>query len=160
MFAFLGGCLGLLVRWGFEAMFAGDYSFLQPIAALLRFVIFIVVTVLVVVGAKMGSGGRGGTVLQFCAAVFTYLALSLAFVPLILNRMPGVPHTPGLVWAVVQSALEGPFTSVTRNLMNVTGLIAIFFCVALAWAGAAESKLVDGPFDAPGAERTMFKSMG
>jgi hypothetical protein len=165
LFAFLAACAGALLRWGFEALFIGqgNYDFLTTIAMFLRFFIFLTIAFMIATAAKAGSRGRGGIVLQICATAFTYLAINLAFVPLILTKVPQLGYGPKGLLTAALAALALPFIALAKNLFNVTGLIATFFCMVMVWRGTERNvKQVDGPFSVgvPGGEMQLFKGLG
>lgn len=163
VFAFLAACAGALLRWGFEALFIGqgNYDFMATIAMFLRWFILLTIAFMIATAAKAGSRGRGGVVLQFCATAFTYLAITMGFVPLILSKVPQLHGPQGLLTATL-AAMALPFIALTKNLFNITGLIATFICMSIVWRGTERNvKQVDGPFDVgvPGGEMQLFRGL-
>ena len=129
----------------------------------LRWFVLIAIAGLVVRAAKAGAKGRGGALLQVPSVIFFYLAVTLAFVPVILLRYPNLPRNLSTLWVVTVISLRAPFTSMMQNPINITGLIAILICMAGVWSGTAPAAdPVDGPFEAfaPGVETNFFKTKG
>lgn len=159
VFAFVGACGGFLIRAAFEGVvgLAGEAG---AFGILFRWFVLAGIASVVVKSAKAGSKGRGGALLQLPSVAFYYLAVSLAYVPVILFRNPNLPRNLKTLFTLSAICIGLPFTSIMRNFMNVTGLIAIFVCIGIVWAGtAAPPHPVDGPFEAakPDEEPNFFK---
>ena len=165
LFAFLGACAAGLMRWLFELMFVGqtNYGFINLFAAFLRYFVFIAMAGIIGASAKAGSRQEGGLWLQIPTAIFTYLAFAFFYIPLIFKMNPKLPFNSSAVWAISLLALRLPFTSVLRDIFNVTGLILIVICMVAVWnmTGKKETQ-VDGPFDVTvrDSERPMFAGIG
>lgn len=161
LFAFLGAIAGSLLRAAFEGLMslagAGGGALL---GMSLRWFVFLMVAALIGGAAKAGSRGKSSVALQISSVAFYYLAVSLAFVPVLFSRGSRLHVTVPDVLGVSLFCLTLPFVSIARNPFNITGLIAIFFCMAAVWGmTAAAANPVDGPFrvEDPGVEPNFFK---
>jgi len=158
VFAFLAACAGLLLRAAFEAILLSiGAGFL---GGFLRWFVFLGIAILIGVVAKKGSSERGGIALQVSSVIFYYLAVSLAYLPILLWRNPSLPRSLATIWSVSIICLEIPFTAIARDFANITGLIAILLCMATLWSGTGpKPNPVEGPFEAatPGVESNFFK---
>ena len=135
VFAFIAACIGALLRAGFEGVMGLAGSAGGLIGMFLRWFVLIAIAGLVVRAAKAGAKGRGGALLQVPSVIFFYLAVTLAFVPVILLRYPNLPRNLSTLWVVTVISLKAPFTSMMQNPINITGLIAILICMAGVWSG-------------------------
>jgi hypothetical protein len=80
----------------------------------------------------MGSKGRGGRRYQLTAVVLTYMAVSLAAVPIALAHAPSV----GVARAVGELTLLGlasPFLDLANPTQGVIGLVILFVGLRIAW---------------------------
>lgn len=162
LFAFPAAIAGSLLRAAFEGLMslAGGGGFMGMSG---RWFVFLVIAVFIAGAAKAGSRGKSTLVLQLCAIGFFYLAVSLAIVPVFFLLDAKLAVTAQSVWIVSILCLKLPFTSIVRNPINITGLIAIFFSMAGVWVStAAALNPVDGPFEVspPGIEPNFFKRRG
>ena len=163
LFAFLGACGGAVLRAGFESVIGLAGSSGGMIGMLIRWFLFLAVARVISTAAKAGSRGRGGALLQIPSVIFFYLAVTLAFIPVLLLRNPNLPRSFATFRVITFICLKAPFSSVLRNPINLTGLIAIVLCMAVVWRGTAPAAdPVDGPFEAlaPGTEANYFKTKG
>jgi hypothetical protein len=80
----------------------------------------------------MGSKGRGGRRYQVAAVLLTYMAVSLAAVPIALSHAPGV----GFAKAVGELTLLGlasPFLDLANPTQGLIGLVILFVGLRIAW---------------------------
>jgi len=158
--AFIAACIGSAIRAGFEGVIGLAGSAGGLIGMFLRWFVLIFIARGVVTGAKAGSEGRGGVLLQIPSVLFFYFAVTLAFVPVILIRNPNLPRGFATLRVLVTLCLGLPFTSILKNPVNITGLLAILICVGIVWTGTASAQNpIEGPFDVapPGVEPNFFK---
>jgi hypothetical protein len=99
---------------------------------------------------KFGSGGLGGRPYQIAAVIFTYLAIALAEIPIILWQL----HTripPGHLFAVAMRllpvGLESPILAMRSPVHGLINAVILFVGLQIAWRGtAATTPAIEGPF--------------
>ena len=136
-------------------------------ASLLSAGAFLRGTATLILGAFIGSAARAGAKrrgsrwLQVSVVVLTYLAWSMAFVPLVLAAIPRAKLSADAMLKVGLLGPALPVLSLLNNVLNITGLVAVAVSCAGAWQTAARVDPVDGPFDTRDrmAERPMFKPL-
>jgi hypothetical protein len=87
---------------------------------------------------RLGSGRRGGLKYQVVAVVLTYLAITMAQVPILFwqfhQQGQNVTHmTGGLVWAMTQYGLTSPLIALQDLTSGTIGILFLFGALALAW---------------------------
>jgi hypothetical protein len=92
----------------------------------------------------MGSRGVGGTRYQIAAAAFTYAAISLASVPILIARalQSGAAH---IDWSNVAGNLivwgiASPFLQLRRGVSGVIGLVILFVGLRIAYRMTAAKR--------------------
>jgi hypothetical protein len=103
---------------------------------------------------KMGSGGIGGKRYQIAAAVLTYMAVSMAEVPIGLHAH-GQDFSqwmnPDRFVAFLVSGLTSPFRELRSPFNGIIGLVILAVGINIAWKLTAGPKLeILGPFRASG----------
>jgi hypothetical protein len=101
---------------------------------------------------KMGSGGIGGKRYQIAAAVLTYMAVSMAEVPIRLHAR-GADFSqlmnPGRFVEFLVQGLTSPFRELRSPFNGIVGLIILAVGINIAWKLTAGPKLeILGPFRA------------
>jgi hypothetical protein len=103
-----------------------------------------------------GSNGMGGTRYQISAAVLTYLAISMAYVPVIiaaiLKRHPeGDINWGAYVPVLVKWGIASPFLKLEYGASGIIGLVIVFLGLSIAFRMTAAKPLaVDGPYNVTG----------
>jgi hypothetical protein len=96
----------------------------------------------------LGSKGRGGRRYQVAAVLLTYMAVSLAAVPIALSHAPRV----GFAKAVGELALLGlasPFLDLANPTQGLIGLVILFVGLRIAWRITGERRVnIVGPVTA------------
>ena len=160
LYAFFAACAGGVLHSVFEGLMSLGGDAAGILGMFFRWTVFVMIATMIVKAAKAGSKGRGNFALQAASTVFYYLAISLAYVPIIFANSSKLHWNLKNILVVSFVSLGLPFTSILRNPLSITGLLAILFCMATVWKGTAASpNPVDGPFDvAPdGVEPNFFK---
>jgi len=81
----------------------------------------------------IGSKGIGGTQYQITAALLTYLAVSLSFIPLFLY-LTNIPLSMAPMGKLIQLGLGAPFLELQNDPRNgIIGLVILFVGMRIAW---------------------------
>ncbi len=103
-------------------------------------------------GMKIGSSGIGGRRYQIVAVVLTYLAVSMAEVPIHLHfRGEGLSElaNPSLIGEFLVRGIASPFSDLSNPFNGIIGLVVLFVGMQIAWKLTAGPKLeILGPFQA------------
>jgi hypothetical protein len=101
---------------------------------------------------KRGSGGIGGKRYQIAAAVLTYVAVSMAEVPIQLHTRGedfAQLMNPGRFVEFLVNGLTSPFSELRSPFNGIIGLIILAVGINIAWKLTAGPKLeISGPFRA------------
>jgi hypothetical protein len=101
---------------------------------------------------KAGSGGIGGKRYQIVAVVLTYLAVSMAEVPIAIHgagKSLSVLMNPALIGRILYYGISSPFTELSNPVNGILGLVILFVGIRIAWRLTAGPKLeILGPFRA------------
>jgi hypothetical protein len=105
-----------------------------------------------------GSNGIGGRRYQVIAVLFTYLAISMSSVPLILSEILQSPQLAGhgINWVravpvLVKWGIASPFLKFRNPFNGIMGLVILFVGLSIAARlTAAKPLAVDGPFPVNG----------
>ncbi len=101
---------------------------------------------------KMGSGGVGGKRYQIVAVVLTYLAVSIADVPIAIHAAGkdlSVLVNPAWFGRILVFGISSPFTQLSNPVNGILGLVILFVGIRIAWRLTAGPKLeIQGPFRA------------
>ena len=100
---------------------------------------------------KQGSDGIGGKRYQIVAVVLTYLAVSMAEVPIALyaaDKNLSALAIPALYGRFLMFGISSPFAELGRNPFNgILGLVILFVGLQIAWKMTGGPKLeILGPF--------------
>jgi hypothetical protein len=100
-------------------------------------------------GMKMGSSGIGGRRYQIAAAALTYIAVSMAEVPIVLHysgkSLPAM--NAAVAGRIALFGLESPFRDLSNPFNGLIGLVILFVGMQIAWKLTAGPKLdIQGPF--------------
>jgi uncharacterized protein (DUF983 family) len=101
---------------------------------------------------KMGSGGIGGKRYQIVAVALTYIAVSMADVPINLHfrgKSLSELTDPALFGQFLVDGITSPFTGLRSATSGLIGLVILFVGMQIAWKLTAGPKLeILGPFQA------------
>lgn len=94
-----------------------------------------------------GSGGLGGRKYQITAVILTYVAVSMAQIP-IAAYLSHVPVTAIPLMRLIQIGLTSPFLELQADAFRgAIGLLILFVGMRIAWKMTqGKSQLVEGPF--------------
>jgi hypothetical protein len=103
----------------------------------------------------MGSRGVGGRRYQVVAVLLTYMAVSLAAVPIALFAHHASGSVTAHVGVLVMIGLASPFLEMSDPMHGIIGLIILLVGLQIAWKITAARKLdIVGPFSEPAAAAT------
>jgi hypothetical protein len=103
----------------------------------------------------MGSRGVGGRRYQVVAVLLTYMAVSLAAVPIALFAHHASGSVTAHVGVLVMIGLASPFLEMSDPMHGIIGLIILLVGLQIAWKITAARKLdIVGPVSEPAAAAT------
>ena len=103
----------------------------------------------------MGSRGVGGRRYQVVAVLLTYVAVSLAAVPIALSAHHASGPLTAQVGVLVMIGLASPFLEMADPMHGIIGLIILLVGLRIAWKITAARKLdIVGPVSEPAAAAT------
>lgn len=99
-----------------------------------------------------GSGGVGGKRYQIAAVALTYIAVSMAEVPIALHgagKDLSLLMKPALLGRFLVYGISSPFTELSSPVNGILGLVILFVGMRIAWRLTAGPKVeIQGPFRA------------
>ena len=100
----------------------------------------------------MGSRGVGGRRYQVVAVLLTYMAVSLAAVPIALSAHHASGSVTAHLGVLVMIGLASPFLEMSAPMHGIIGLIILLVGLQIAWRITAARKLdIVGPVSEPAA---------
>jgi hypothetical protein len=115
----------------------------------------------------MGSAGRGGRRYQIAAVLLTYMAVSLAAVPIVISQMrqhsaqqrpqagnsaavnPPKINVARSIGVLTLVGLASPFLALSNPLQGIIGLVILFVGIRIAWKMTAMAPVrIVGPLSA------------
>lgn len=147
LFGIVGAAIGLALYAGFVIITKIEIGYVS-----------LAVGFIVAKAMLMGSKGIGGRRYQVVAAVLTYFAVSLSFIPIFLYATH-LPFSAVPLVTLVRLAITAPFLEMQTNPgSGLIGLLILFVGMSIAWrmtAGKVHGE-PRGPYDAQGSQSTTL----
>ncbi len=168
LFGFGAMVLGALCKWGLYWLTSldresGQFSSLFSVGAYARGFSTFLSCGLVGFAMHFGSMGRGSRLLQISGALMCYLAYCVGLSLFVLSVTPSARITPAFILGVILVSPALPFLIVAKSVLNISGLVLLFFGITGVWSVLGNRPDLTGPYEnGPETPRAqpMFKTLG
>jgi hypothetical protein len=135
---------GTIFGAGMAAVCSAGYAAIVMVSGMELALVAIAVGFMVGRAVRRGSDGLGGRRCQTAAAVLTYLAITMSYIPLMARDTAVSNVTPAAYMAV---ALFYPLLALTDGIRGILGIVIIAFGLMQAWKQTArDPRVITGPY--------------